>query len=263
MGSSPRSVNGLRAARRASDNGRMRGAVRGPIDLHDIYKRLLRRCGPGGWWPAATPFEVCVGAILVQNTAWTNVEKALSVLRSRGLLSFAGLGPLPAEEIAPLIRSAGCFNVKARRLRAFLDFLGREYGGRVEAMEAEEPWALREKLLAVPGIGRETADSIALYAAGRPLFVIDAYTRRVFSRLGAIAGDETYDTLQRLFMDALPAEAPLFNEYHAQIVILAKEACRPRPDCAACPLDDLCPKLGVTAALAGRKALTGRELEAR
>jgi endonuclease-3 related protein len=241
----------------------MRRAQRGPIDLHDIHLRLLGRRGPAGWWPAATPFEVCVGAILVQNTAWTNVEKALSVLRSGGLLSFAALDCLSAEQIAPLIRSAGCFNVKARRLRAFLDFLGGEYGGRIEAMETEHPQRLREKLLAVRGIGRETADSIALYAAGQPLFVIDAYTRRVFARLGAIQGDEPYDILQRLFMDALPAEVPLFNEYHAQIVILAKEACRPRPDCAACPLDDLCPKVGVAAVVARPKALTGRELPAR
>jgi endonuclease-3 related protein len=241
----------------------MRRARRGPIDLHEIYRRLLDRRGPGGWWPAATPFEVCVGAILVQNTAWSNVEKALSVLRGRDLLSFAGLDPLPAGDIAPLIRSAGCFNVKARRLRAFLDFLGAEYGGRVEAMEAEEPGTLREKLLGVKGIGRETADSIALYAAGRPLFVIDAYTRRIFGRLGAVQGDEPYDVLQRRFMDALPAEPPLFNEYHAQIVMLAKEACRPRPDCGACPLDDLCPKVGVGPLLGRRKPLTGRELEAR
>jgi endonuclease III related protein len=241
----------------------MRRARRGPIDFQDIYVRLLDRQGPGGWWPAATPFEVCVGAILVQNTAWTNVEKALAELRSRDLLSFAGLDPLAAAQIAPLIRSAGCFNVKARRLRAFLDFLGARYGGRVEAMEAEEPENLREKLLEVPGIGRETADSIALYAARRPLFVIDAYTRRVFGRLGAVQGDEPYDVLQRRFMDALPREVPLFNEYHAQIVMLAKEACRPRPDCAACPLDDLCPKVGVTGGVFRRKALTGRELEAR
>jgi endonuclease-3 related protein len=240
----------------------MRRARRGPIDFQEIYRRLLGRQGPGRWWPAESPFEVCVGAILVQNTAWTNVEKALSVLRSRGLLSFDALHPMLAADIAPLIRSAGCFNVKARRLRAFLDFLGREYGGRVEAMEAEEPRILREKLLGVPGIGRETADSIALYAAGRPLFVIDAYTRRVFGRLGAVQGDEPYDVLQRRFMDALPAEAPLFNEYHAQIVILAKEACRARPECAACPLDDLCPKIGV-ASQPRRKTLTGRELEAR
>jgi endonuclease-3 related protein len=241
----------------------MRRARRGPIDLHEIYRRLLDRRGPGGWWPAASPFEVCVGAILVQNTAWTNVEKALSVLRSRGLLSFSGLDALAAEEIAPLIRSAGCFNVKARRLRSFLDFLGAHYGGRVEAMEAEVPVVLREKLLAVPGIGRETADSIALYAAGRPLFVIDAYTRRVFSRLGLVRGDEPYDVLQRRFMDALPAEAPLFNEYHAQIVMLAKEACRPRPDCGVCPLDDLCPRMGVGPLPRQRKALRGRDLEAR
>ena len=241
----------------------MRRARRGPIDLREIYERLRRHRGPGGWWPAATPFEVCLGAILVQNTAWTNVEKALSVLRSRGLLSFAALDPMAPEDIAPLIRSAGCFNVKARRLRAFLDFLGREYGGRVEAMEAEEPWRLRDELLAVAGIGRETADSIALYAAGRPLFVIDAYTRRVFARLGAIAGDETYDALQRLFMDALPADTSLYNEYHAQIVILAKEVCRARPECESCPLEDLCPKVGVTVVLAPRKTLTGGELEPR
>src|SRR6185295_18136426 len=142
----------------------MRRASRGPIDLHDVYRTLVRRRGDAGWWPAESAFEVCVGAILVQNTAWTNVEKALSVLRSRGLLSYEALRALSAAEIAPLIRSSGCFNVKARRLRAFLDFLGQEYGGRLGAMEAEEPRALRAKLLAVPGIGPETADSIALYA---------------------------------------------------------------------------------------------------
>ena len=130
-------------------------------------------------------------------------------------------------------------------MRAFLDFLGREYGGRVEAMDAEEPWILRAKLLAVPGIGRETADSIALYAAGRPLFVIDAYTRRVFARLGA---DRRRRALRRRSSASswtrCPREAPLFNEYHAQIVILAKDTCRPRPRCAACPLDDVCPQVG-------------------
>jgi endonuclease III related protein len=239
----------------------MRRARPGPIDFHEVYRRLARHRGRAGWWPAQSAFEVCVGAILVQNTAWTNVEKALAVLRSRGLLSFAALGGMAAAEIAPLIRSAGCFNVKARRLRAFLDFLGKGYGGRVEAMEGEDPWILRAKLLAVPGIGRETADSIALYAAGRPLFVIDAYTRRVFARLGAIDGGEPYDVLQRRFMAALPAEAELFNEYHAQVVILAKEACRPRPLCGACPLEDVCPGVGVDAP-EERNALTSRELEA-
>ena len=225
----------------------MRRASRGPIDLHEVYRRLVLRRGHAGWWPAASAFEVCVGAILVQNTAWTNVEKALGVLRARDLLSYQGLSPLSAAEIAPLIRSSGCYNVKARRLRAFLDLVGQEYGGRIEAMETEEPARLREKLLAVAGIGRETADSIALYAAGRPLFVIDAYTRRVFSRLGVIRGDEPYEALQRLFMDALPADAGLYGDYHAQIVLLAKDVCTRRPSCAACPLADSCPRLGVAA----------------
>lgn len=233
----------------------------GPIDVHEIYRRLLGHRGPAGWWPAETAFEVCLGAILVQNTAWTNVEKALAVLRSRGLLTFAALDSMSAQQIAPLVRSAGCFNVKARRLRSFLDFLGREYRGQVEAMSTEDPWILRAKLLEVAGIGRETADSIALYAAGRPLFVIDAYTRRVFARLGVIGGDEPYDVLQRLFMDALPAEAPPFGEYHAQIVMLAKDTCRARPLCAACPLQDVCPRVGVDAS-EPRNALAPSELEA-
>jgi endonuclease-3 related protein len=223
----------------------------GAPELTEIYRRLRAAHGHARWWPASTPFEVCVGAILVQNTAWTNVEKALDVLRARDLLRYDGLRDLTAEEIAPLIRSAGCFNVKARRLRAFLDFLGTEYAGRVEAMAGETPGALRARLLAVPGIGRETADSIVLYAAGLPLFVIDAYTRRVFSRLGLVEGGEPYDELQRMFMDALPAEVPLYNDFHAQIVVLAKDVCRPRPRCASCPLDAICPT-----AAGSRAALT-------
>lgn len=219
---------------------------RGTVGLDEVYRRLRASRGPAGWWPAASGFEVCVGAILVQNTAWSNVEKSLGALRARGLLSFDALRGVTAEDLAPIIRSSGCFNVKARRLRAFLDFLGREYGGRVESMARDEPWGLRAKLLAVAGIGRETADSIALYAAGLPLFVVDAYTRRVFSRLGLVRGDEPYDVLQRVFMDALPAEAPLYNEYHAQIVLLAKDVCRTRPACGICPLADVCQRRGVT-----------------
>ena len=219
--------------------------------LTGIYRRLHAHFGHAGWWPGESAFEVCVGAVLVQNTAWTNVEKALDVLRARGLLSYEGLGPLTAAEIAPLVRSAGCFNVKARRLRAFLDFLGQGYGGRVEAMEAEEPARLREKLLGVAGIGPETADSIALYAAGRRLFVIDAYTRRIFSRLGVIRGHEPYDAIQRLFMDALPADAGLYGDYHAQIVLLAKDVCTRRPACDVCPLNGECPRVGVMSGVPG------------
>lgn len=210
-----------------------------------VYRRLHRRFGPAGWWPGKTPFEVCVGAILTQNTSWRNVERALAVLRARGRLSFEGLRSLTARRLAPLLRPAGTFRVKARRLHAFVRFLGREFGGRVEGMTAVDGADLRARLLAVHGIGPETADSIALYAAGHPLFVIDAYTRRVFSRLGALAGDETYDQAQRFFMDRLPRDATLFNDFHAQVVRLGKEHCRPRPRCARCPLDDLCPRHGV------------------
>lgn len=182
-----------------------------------------------------------MGAVLVQNTAWANVERTLDGLRRRRLLSYRALRRLPPSRLAPLLRSSGTFRVKASRLGALLDFLGAEYGGRVEAMRAEDPLRLREKLLAVRGVGRETADSIALYAAGHPLFVVDAYTRRVLSRLGLLAGGEPYDDVQRFFMDALPRDAPLYNDFHAQIVRLAKDVCRPRPRCAGCPLEDLCP----------------------
>jgi endonuclease-3 related protein len=207
-----------------------------------VYQRLRERFGHAGWWPGDSPFEVCVGAILVQNTAWANVERALDGLRRRRLLSFRALHRLPASRLAPLVRSSGTFRVKARRLRAFLDFLGAEYGGRVEAMRSEEPSLLRRKLLGVPGVGPETADSIALYAAGHPVFVVDAYTRRVFTRLGLLRGDETYAEVQRFFEDRLPRDTGLFNDYHAQVVRLGKDVCRSRPRCPECPLDDLCPK---------------------
>jgi endonuclease-3 related protein len=210
----------------------------------DVYRRLRRVQGSPAWW-RGTRFEVCVGAILTQNTAWSNVEKALAALRARGLLSFPRLRQVPPARLAPLIRSSGTYNVKARRLARFVAFLAREYGGRVAAMSREDPGELRAKLLAVPGIGRETADSIALYAARLPLFVVDAYTRRVFSRLGLIQGNEPYDDVQRFFMDGLPRDTALFSDYHAQIVRLAQTACRARPLCGQCPLEEVCPKRGV------------------
>jgi endonuclease III related protein len=232
-----------------------------------VYHRLRDRYGPAGWWPGESPFEVCVGAILVQNTAWANVERTLQRLRARSLLSFDALDRIPASRLAPLLRSSGTFHVKARRLRAFLDFLGAGYGGRVEGMRGERTSVLRRKLLAVPGIGPETADSIALYAAGKPLLVVGAYTRRVLSRLGLLRGDraararrtslrpppdrpsgrrEGYEQVQRYLMDRLPRDAALYNDYHAQLVRLGKDHCRPRPHCAGCPLDDLCPKRGLS-----------------
>ena len=210
-------------------------------DLRQVYERLRGSFGHAGWWPGDSPFEICVGAILVQNTAWANVERTLDGLRKRRLLSFRGLDRLSESRLAPLLRSSGTFRVKARRLRAFLDFLSSEYGGRAEAMRSEPPAELRLALLAVPGIGPETADSILLYAANHPSFVVDAYTRRVFTRLGLLAGAESYAEVQRFFEGHLPREAALYSDYHAQVVRLGKDFCRPRPRCPDCPLRDLCP----------------------
>jgi len=216
--------------------------------LRMVYERLLVRFGHAGWWPGETALEVCVGAVLVQNTSWSNVEKALAVLRGRGLLDLQPLARLSPDALAPLVRSSGTFRVKARRLHALVVFLEARYGRGLERMREEDPWELRRALLEVPGIGRETADSIVLYAAGLPLFVVDAYTRRVFSRLGLVRGDEPYDELQRFFHESLPRDAALFNDFHAQVVTLAKDVCRPRPRCSGCPLRRLCPRRGVSSA---------------
>lgn len=227
--------------------GGYRRGVKAPAtpSLRGIYGLLRARFGPAGWWPAKTPFEVCLGAILTQNTAWTNVEKALHAIRTRRLLSHRALHPLRVTAIARLIRPSGTFQVKARRVRAFLDFLESEYGGVAERMASSRAVALRAALLRVHGIGPETADCIVLYAAGLPSFVVDAYTRRVFGRLGLLRGGESYDEVQRLFHDHLPADAALFNDYHAQIVVLAKQICRKVPLCASCPLDAVCARAGV------------------
>ncbi|OGG54003.1 MAG: endonuclease [Candidatus Handelsmanbacteria bacterium RIFCSPLOWO2_12_FULL_64_10] len=208
--------------------------------LLKIYDTLSRAFGPMRWWPAETPFEVMVGAILTQNTAWTNVEKAIANLKARGLMQAERLAALDPAGLAALIRPAGYFNVKARRLRAFLDYFLNAYGGDVGRMRREEAVRLRAELLSVHGVGAETADSILLYALGKPVFVVDAYTRRVFHRLGLSAADASYDDLQRMFVSALPCDADLYNEYHALIVALGKDFCKPRPHCEACPLKRGC-----------------------
>jgi len=222
-----------------------RGVEATGAGLRRVYRRLLDAHGHAGWWPGDTPFEICLGAILTQNTSWTNVERALGVLRRRGLLSFEALRGIPPSRLAPMIRSSGYFNLKARRVRAFVDFLGREFDGRVEAMAGESVAGLREKLLSVEGIGPETADAIVLYAAGLPLFVVDAYTRRIFGRLGLLNGGESYDEVQAFFMARLRPNVGLYDDFHAQIVRLGKDVCRPRPRCATCPLESLCPRRGV------------------
>lgn len=232
-------MNSRRGYRRDVSRGQG-GVVAHRVRL--IYERLRARNGHAGWWPGGSAFDVCVGAVLVQNTAWGNVEKVLALLRRRGLLSFEALRRLPPSRLAPLLRSSGTFRVKARRLRALLDALEEIYGGSIEAMRRDEPRRVRETLLAVNGVGPETADSIALYAAGHPFFVVDAYTRRVFSRLGLLRGDEPYEEVRAFFESRLPRDADLYGDYHAQIVLLAKDVCRPRPRCDACPLDDLCAK---------------------
>lgn len=209
--------------------------------LDDVFERLLGHFGPRHWWPAETPFEVVVGAILTQNTAWRNVEYALDNLRRAGALAPAPLLALAPEELQTLLRPAGFFRQKSARLQGFIRHLAQHHDGDLETWLAGPLEAVREELLALKGIGPETADSILLYAGERPTFVVDAYTRRLFSRLGLLAGDEPYARIRDFFMEALPADAELFNEYHALIVEECKTFCRPRPDCGPCPLREICP----------------------
>ncbi len=207
-----------------------------------IHDTLLDHFGPQHWWPGETPFEVMVGAVLTQNTAWTNVERAIAALKTHNALSATALLGLPDAELAALIRPAGYFNVKTRRLKALCQFLSdRGVADQPQQLAAQATLPeLRKALLAVHGIGEETADSILLYALNLPSFVVDAYTRRSFTRLGLLSGDESYATIQARFQTELPIDRALFNEFHALIVALAKHHCRPRPQCEACPLSKDC-----------------------
>ncbi len=205
-------------------------------ELPEVYRVLRTAFGHQRWWPGETPFEVMIGAILTQNTAWTNVEKAIANLKKNGQLSFGALCRLPASRLSKMIRPAGYFNVKARRLKCFVEFLARECGGDLSLLRAQPMPVLREKLLGVNGIGPETADSILLYALDKKSFVIDAYTRRIFSRHGLMAEDEHYEAWREALMRALPPSLGLYNDYHAQIVQTAKTFCRKKPRCGECPL---------------------------
>ncbi|MBI2913963.1 MAG: hypothetical protein HYY03_08590 [Chloroflexi bacterium] len=209
--------------------------------LMDVYERLYAAYGPQHWWPGESPFEVIVGAVLTQSAAWPNVEKAIANLKAAGALSPQGLRRLREDGLARLVYPSGYFNAKARKLRAFVSLLFDRFGGDLDRLLAARAAELRPLLLATHGIGPETADSILLYAAGQPVFVVDAYTRRLFARLGLTPDRDTYDAWQRLFMDALPAAAPLFNEYHALIVRHGKDVCRREPRCGGCPLLSICP----------------------
>ncbi|MHB1950621.1 MAG: endonuclease [Acidiferrobacteraceae bacterium] len=204
-----------------------------------VWERLREAYEPSGWWPAQSRFEVMVGAILTQNTAWTNVEKAIAELRRADRLTPEAIAAMPADRLAPLIRSSGYFNIKAGRLKALAEWVCRSGG--IAALDRMPTGPLREELLAVRGVGPETADDILLYAFSRPVFVVDAYTRRLFSRLGVISGEEPYEVLRRRFEDACDGGVAQFREYHALIVRHAKQVCRSRPLCPDCVLRDLCP----------------------
>jgi endonuclease-3 related protein len=208
--------------------------------LLQIYERLLQHYGPQHWWPAQTCFEIIIGAILTQAVTWSNVEKAIANLKAAQALDPTALVALPVDELAYLIRPAGYYNVKARRIQAFVTHLNEHYKCDLEALLSKEVQALRNELVSIYGIGRETADSIILYAAGQPVFVVDAYTRRLFSRLDLISTNADYGDLQATFQDNLPSQVSLFQEYHALIVQHGKSMCRKRPLCTDCPLSSMC-----------------------
>jgi endonuclease-3 related protein len=207
---------------------------------------LLDHFGPQHWWPGDSAFEIVLGAILTQNTSWQNVERAIGNLREADLLDVRALAALDPEELAHLIRPAGYFRIKARRLGNFLRWLMDRYDGSLDAMFAQSTSTLREELLAINGIGPETADSILLYAAGKPTFVVDAYTHRISVRHGWIEPEAGYDELKEYFEGRFPADVPLYNELHALIVATAKTYCHKRsPHCDACPLRPFLPEGGI------------------
>lgn len=207
--------------------------------LKKIYTRLYESFGPQQWWPGDSPFEIIVGAILTQNTNWGNVEKALNNLKTENLLSPRSLNRLSHTQLAQLIKPAGFFNVKAARLRNFLEYLFEDYKGDLDVMAAVPAGQLRRELLSVNGIGPETADSILLYAFHKPVFVIDAYTKRLLYRHGLVDHQADYALMQELFVKNLDQDTRVFNEYHALIVRIGKDYCKPRPKCEDCPLRDL------------------------
>lgn len=212
----------------------------------------MARYGPQYWWPAQEPFEIIVGAILTQSAAWGNVEKAIANLKSAKALSPEALRRLTLPEVARLIHPCGYYNAKALKLKSFAHWLGEYYDDNLGKLFANDTDHLRQQLLAIHGIGQETADSIILYAANKPIFVIDTYTRRIINRIGLAPDSNSYTAYQTLFMDNLPTYARLFNEYHALLVCLAKNVCRNRPLCQQCCLNNIClkerrsPSLGST-----------------
>lgn len=202
-----------------------------------MYRLMFGRFGHQQWWPGDTPFEICVGAILTQNTNWQNVEKAIANLKKNRCLSLKKINSLSAAQLAELIRPAGYFNIKAKRLQNFTSHVTKNHGGRLRALLDQPLEKLRHELLEINGIGPETADSMVLYAAGLPSFVIDAYTRRIFSRHNLCEKDASYHDLKKFCEDNLPRDVELYNDYHAQLVAVAKNYCKTHAACEGCPLN--------------------------
>ena len=212
--------------------------------LQQAFEELINRYGPQGWWPGEGKFEIMVGAILTQNTSWKNVEKAIDNLRSQCLLTVEAIHALSTDELAETIRPAGYYNLKATRLKNLVVCIISEYDGDVEKFCQQSKTTLREQLLEINGIGPETADSIVLYAAEKPIFVIDNYTARVVKRHGWIEYEADYYMMQEHFHSSLPEDVPMFNEFHALIVRVGKDYCSKTPNCEDCPLADMLPSSG-------------------
>lgn len=208
--------------------------------LTEIYDILLKRFGPQGWWPAKTRFEVVVGAILTQNTNWKNVEKVIGEMERKGLLEPEGLRKISETELGEIVRPVGYYNQKSKKLKNFLEFLFKEYGGSMDNLAEADEDVLRAQLLDLWGVGEETADAILLYAADKPSFVVDAYTKRVFMRMGMLDGITTYSEIKDFFEENLPKDLELYKEFHALIDELAKNYCLINPGCDLCPVSGLC-----------------------
>ena len=208
--------------------------------LLDIYRRLRRHFGHRNWWPGDSPFEVIIGAVLTQNTAWTNVERAIRNLKSNSGFTAQGIIARDTAELADLIKPSGYFNQKALRLKAVCGYLINRCNADLASLNNLPIDMLRDELLAIKGIGPETADSILLYALDKPVFVVDAYTKRALSRIGLINHRANYNDVQKLFMKNLESNVELYNDYHAQWVALGKNFCRKKPICEGCPLSEIC-----------------------
>jgi endonuclease-3 related protein len=241
----PRPLSGKTAPSRRSLRHKLPKFDRSTLPvLREYFDVLHRAHGDQNWWPARCRFEVIIGAILTQNTSWTNVERAIVALRREKLLSPRALEEVSEGKLAELIRSSGYYRQKARKLKAFVGFLRTNYQGSLDRMFRVQTNVLREQLLAVYGIGPETADSILLYAGAHPVFVVDAYTRRMLQRHGLANEWDTYEEIRGLFERSLPADPELFNEYHALIVHTGKHFCRTKePLCSACPLRGFLPAI--------------------